>query len=202
MIKNKTRASLKLLTAYTLLMSIFSSTSWSMEDNLDIEEGSYTIKNRGLSIGLLSWTNNKSRSGQYAQVLQRGYYDEEKEKYLPGGEYRDHILWDIKKAPEGGYTIKNRGLSIGLLSWTYEKSRSGQYAQVLQGGYYDEDKDKYLPGGEYRDHILWEIKPVSVIKKIARIDGGTIRLNKNSAGQGNLPKLVDHAAKGREEAAS
>lgn len=122
-----------------------------------VEEGSYTIRNRGLSVGLLSWTFNEAPSGHLSQVLQGGAYPDEKEKYFPGGRYRDHILWDIVAAEDGAYTIKNRGLSVGLLSWTGTEAPSGHFSQVLQGGAYPDEREKYLPGGRYRNDILWEL---------------------------------------------
>lgn len=73
--------------------------SLSMLTNLlasEVFDGPYTIKNRGLPCGVLSWACDPvSTSGRFAQLLEEGRFD--KDKILPGASWRNDILWDISR---------------------------------------------------------------------------------------------------------
>lgn len=132
MIQNKTPTVLKFLTVFTFLIAVFSSVSWSV----DLEEGCYIIRNRGGFNAPLALADKKLTKGKGVQLLTRRL-----ENYLPNTSQRSHILWDIFKAGNSTYIIRNRDLSAPLTR-ADEISASGHFAALLQRG---------------SDHILWNI---------------------------------------------
>ena len=126
-----------------------------------LENGAFLMKNCDLTAGFLCYTQKKSLSGHYVQVLEGNAYNKSKDKYLPGGQFRNSMEWEITPSSiEGWYLIKNRDLDVGYLAWTNKSSPSGKYAQVLQGGYYPQEKDHYLPGGKWQDAVLWQFNKI------------------------------------------
>ncbi|MBL0941730.1 MAG: hypothetical protein IBJ00_03230 [Alphaproteobacteria bacterium] len=142
--------------------------SSSKPTSLTLSGGTYTITNRNINPGTLCYTNKASRSGHYTQILEENKYYYEKaydqQKYEVGGVWRDTILWEITPVEDGYYTIKNRTITPGNLSYTNEESRSGHYAQILQAGkhFYEKAnrKQKYEKDGKWRSTILWYVKRV------------------------------------------
>jgi len=117
-----------------------------------VENGAYTIQNKGLN-ALLSWANAESSSGHYVQLLTK-----KTEYYEPNNSQRIHVLWDINPAENDSFTIHNRGLNGAAMTWTNAEASSGHYLQLLTKGV-----DYYLPFASQRIHVLWDFVKVDQI---------------------------------------
>lgn len=117
--------------------------------------GPHTIKNRGMNIGLLCWTYDQSPEQNFkVQSLEGGCYLNEREKYMPGGEYRGHVIWDITPVENGAYTIRNHALG-SFLTYSSEMGTSGPFAQLVQAN--TSHGSDFGVEGLYRDRVLWDI---------------------------------------------
>lgn len=115
-------------------------------DRTDSERfpGTYIIKNRSLPTRSLSKTGENSQSGDYVDVSEE-----------------NNAKWHIKEDREtGSFTIENQ--DGNLLSWTFNKSASGHYVQILKDGCYYNESSKYSRGGVYRNSVLWDISEAEI----------------------------------------
>jgi len=127
----------------------------------------YTIKNRALGNGSLSYTDKRSASGRYVQHLhlnkrnKNNYYNTEKQHYEPGGKWENSVRWYISPSEKKGYyTIRNCDIGYGYLGDALKNSADGRYVQHLHtGSCYDNKKELYKPGELHRNSVLWAISP-------------------------------------------
>ena len=140
------------------------------------EQGYFTIKNYAGE--LLTWVNKSTYSGFYGQILGDNTrlkwlnsYPDERAKYELNGEFRNDVLWELKEVYyDFGlfYTLKNKGGKFmsddegGFLCYTSDLSPIGPYMQVLDSStkYFQQDKEKYKPEGEFYSSILWRLSKV------------------------------------------
>lgn len=198
-----------------------------------IKEGVYIIRNLGVDRGYLSWSENTRTvwnfalgaygnievvpawlgggflrdnnvpSGLRTNILENRKFDPS-DYFSEQGKLKQYVRWEIRKTPEGAYTIRNMDLqqnvqnpTIGCLSWSFNKSPEGYLSQVLSSTAVRVAENgvkstynivDYLPDGKWRNDILWDIKVA---------DNGFFTIESKSHGVGFLSLSPVESASGR-----
>ncbi len=198
-----------------------------------IREGIYIIRNLGVDSGYLSWSENTRTiwnfalgaygnievvpaylgggflrdnnvpSGLKTNILENGKFNPS-DYFSDRGELKQYVRWEIRKTPEGAYTIRNMNLqqnvenpTIGCLSWSFNRSPEGHLSQILSSTAVRVSENgvkstyniiDYLPDGKWRNDILWDIKVA---------DNGFFTIESKSKGVGFLSLSPVESENGR-----